>query len=63
MSSADIKRIILKKLNLSGERINDNFEFDYIDKPNVMGVFQITDKWVIYESDDGCRKLYICLSG
>lgn len=52
MSSEDVRRIILEKLNLVGEQIDDNFEFDYIDKPNAMGTLQIKDKWFIYESDE-----------
>ena len=48
MLSEDIRRIILEKLDLVGEQIDDNFEFNYVDKPNAMGTLQIEEKWFIY---------------
>ena len=59
MSNEEIKKIIFERLNQVGEQFDDDFLFDYVDKPNVRGIFQINDRWFIFESDEKNVQFFI----
>ncbi len=53
MTIEEIRAVIENRLYQTGEEIDGSFIFGkYIDRPDVKGVFEIKDKWFIYESDE-----------